>query len=51
MATDTRERSEEVPWQQEVLDSIWLLALAAILYWALVYIVWGIVDILSVPLG
>jgi len=51
MATNTGEESAEVPWPQQLLDSIWLLALAAILYWVLAYVVWGIVDILSVPMG
>lgn len=51
MATDATEQSEDVPWPQQVLDSIWLLALAAILYWVLAYVVWGIIDILAVPMG
>lgn len=38
-------------WPQRVLDSIWVLALAAILYWMLSYVVWGIVDVLTVPGG
>lgn len=40
---------EEVPWPQHLLDSIWLLAGAAVLFWALSYVVWGMVDLLSVP--
>ncbi|MEF8802251.1 MAG: hypothetical protein V5A38_06600 [Halolamina sp.] len=51
MAADTNASTEENPWPQQLLDRIWLLALAAILYWVLSYIVWGIVDILTVPLG
>jgi len=51
MATDATEQAEDVPWPQQILDSIWLLALAAILYWVLAYVVWGIVDILAVPMG
>lgn len=47
MSTDT----ETPPWPQQLLDSIWLLALAAIIYWMLTYVVWGIVDVLTVPLG
>jgi hypothetical protein len=51
MATGSGEESPDVPWPQQLLDSIWLLALAAILYWILAYVVWGVVDILSVPMG
>lgn len=42
---------EEVPWQQQLYDSIWLLAGAAILYWVLSYVVWGLVDLMAVPSG
>jgi len=48
MGTDT---TESLPWQQQLLDSVWLLALAAIVYWVLAYVVWGVVDVLTVPLG
>lgn len=51
MATETDSQSEDVPWPQRLLDSIWLLALAAILYWVLSYIVWGLIDIFGVPMG
>ncbi len=43
--------SETPPWPQQLLDSIWLLALAAIIYWMLAYVVWGVVDVLTVPMG
>lgn len=39
------------PWPQQLLDSEWLLALAAILYFLLSYVVWGVIDIFSVPAG
>lgn len=51
MVEESSERGESPPWQQQLLDSIWLLALAAIVYWMLSYVVWGVVDILTVPLG
>lgn len=41
----------EVPWPQQLLDSEWLLALAAVLFFTLSYIVLGLVDLLSVPSG
>ncbi|MFB6068529.1 MAG: hypothetical protein ABEJ90_01210 [Halobacterium sp.] len=51
MSAETASDATDEPWPQRVLDSIWLLALAAVLYWVLSYIVWGIVDILTVPTG
>jgi len=39
----------EAPWPQHLLDSIWLLAGAAVLFWALSYVVWGLIDLLSIP--
>lgn len=46
-----RETSDDVPWQQQLYDSIWLLAGAAVLFWVLSYVVWGLVDLLSIPAG
>ena len=34
---------------QRLYDRIWLLALAAVLFWAVSYLLWGILDIVSVP--
>jgi hypothetical protein len=42
---------DEVPLLQRVYDRIWLLALAALLFWALTYVVWGLMDVFSVPAG
>lgn len=42
---------EARPWQQELYDSIWLLAGAAIVFFVLSYVVWGLVDLLTVPMG
>jgi hypothetical protein len=39
------------PFAQRLYDRIWLLALAALLFWALAYVLWGFVDIFSVPAG
>ena len=51
MAPDEeREAGEQTePWQQNLLDSIWLLAGAALLFWALSYVVWGMIDLLTIP--
>ena len=39
----------EAPLLQRLYDRIWLLALAALVFWALSYVVWGLFDVLSVP--
>lgn len=51
MATDTPESQDQAPWPQQLLDSEWLLALAAVLFFTLSYIVLGLVDLLTVPPG
>jgi hypothetical protein len=42
---------DEKPLLQRLYDRIWLLALAALLFWTLTYVVWGLLDIFSVPAG
>lgn len=42
---------ESRPWQVQLYDSIWLIAGLAILFFVLSYVVWGLVDILTVPTG
>ena len=39
------------PVLKRLYDRIWLLALAALLWWALSYVLWGVFDIFSVPVG
>ncbi|WP_458210470.1 hypothetical protein [Haladaptatus sp. NG-SE-30] len=41
----------ETPLVQRLYDRIWWLALAALLFWALSYAVWGMADIFSIPPG
>jgi len=41
--------STDVPLMQQLYNRIWLLALAAIVFFAVVYVGWGLLDILSVP--
>lgn len=45
MAGDT----SDPPVLQRLYDKIWLLALAAVLFWALSYVIWGFMDVFSVP--
>lgn len=42
---------DEGPLLQRIYDRIWLLGIAALLFWALTYVVWGLLDIFSVPAG
>ena len=52
MASEHGEQSAmEAPWPQQLLDSPWLLAGAALLFFTLSYIVWGLIDILTVAQG
>lgn len=37
-----------VPWPQRLYDSIWVLAGAALLFFILSYVVWGMVDLLMI---
>lgn len=39
------------PLLKRLYDRIWLLALAALLFWTLTYVVWGLIDVFSVPPG
>lgn len=39
------------PLLQRLYDRIWLIALIAILVWATSYVLWGYVDIVTVPGG
>ena len=41
----------EAPWPQQFLDSVWLLAGLAVVFFTLSYVVWGLVDLMSVPPG
>ncbi|WP_187347736.1 hypothetical protein [Haloplanus rubicundus] len=47
---ESSERAAE-PWPQQLLESPWLLAGAALLYFTLSYIVWGLIDLMSVKPG
>lgn len=51
MAGETDGSGASAPWQQQLLDSEWILALAAVLFFTLSYIVLGLVDLLAVPPG
>jgi hypothetical protein len=41
--------TDEIPVMQRIYNRIWLLALAALVFFFLVYIGWGLLDLLSLP--
>ena len=43
------EQTEEIPIMQQLYNRIWLLATLAMVFFIVVYVGWGLVDILSVP--
>lgn len=43
--------ASDPPLMQRVYDRIWILAAAALLFWFLAYIGWGLLDLVSVPAG
>lgn len=47
----TSSSSEDVPVIQNIFDSIWLLAGLAIVFFVMSYIVWGMIDLLTIPMG
>ena len=48
MSTPT---TDDPPFMQRLYDRIWLLAAAALAFFFVVYVVWGVVDIFTVPVG
>jgi len=50
-AANTESDGVDKPWPQQLLESPWLLAGAALLFFTLSYIVWGLIDLMSVAPG
>ena len=42
---------EEVPWMQKLLDNHFLLLFIGVMVPMVVYVLWGVIDILTVPIG
>ncbi|WP_254863015.1 hypothetical protein [Halovivax gelatinilyticus] len=40
---------DEPPFMQRLYDNVWLLALLALLFFAVSYVGWGLLDIYTVP--
>lgn len=43
--------NEPVPWMQQLLDNPFLLLFLGVLVPMLLYTLWGVIDILTVPLA
>lgn len=43
--------NEPVPWMQQLLDNPFILLFLGVLIPMLLYNVWGVIDILTVPLA
>lgn len=43
--------TDDPPLMQRLYNRIWLLAGTALLFFFVTYVVWGLVDIVSVPTG
>jgi hypothetical protein len=50
-AQDTGTSDEPVPWMQQLLDNPFLLLFIGVLVPMVVYTLWGVIDILTVPLA
>lgn len=42
-------QADEIPMMQRLYNRIWLLALAAMVFFLITYVGWGLIDVLSVP--
>lgn len=42
---------DEIPFLQRLYNRIWLLALLALVFFAVSYVAWGIIDIFAAPPG
>lgn len=43
--------TEDTPVMQRLYDRIWLLAALAMAFYAVAYVGWGVLDVLSLPPG
>ena len=41
--------TSDTPLMQQLYNRIWLLAIAAMVFFIVVYVGWGLLDIISVP--
>ena len=48
---DLNDPNEPIPWMQQLLDSPFILLFLGVLIPMLVYNLWGVVEIMMLPLG
>ena len=46
---DRDQTDERLPWQQKVLDNLWLLLALSILVPGLMYLLWGLWELAHLP--
>ena len=49
--SDMTKNDEKVPMMQQLLDNPFLLLFLGVLIPMIVYVLWGVIDILTVPLA
>ena len=49
--SDTRDTLEKIPMMQKLLDNPFLLLFLGVLIPMVVYTLWGVIDILTIPLA
>ncbi len=50
-APHSDDESEPIPWMQQLLDNPFLLLFLGVMVPMLVYTVWGVVEILTLPIA
>ncbi len=50
-ANESSEDNEPVPWMQRLLDNPFILLFLGVMIPMVVYTLWGVIDILTVPLA
>ena len=51
MTHDDDDDNGPVPWMQQLLDNPFLLLFLGVLIPMVVYTLWGVIDILTIPVG
>ncbi len=51
MSQPEDDTNEPIPWMQQLLDNPFLLLFIGVLVPMVVYTLWGVIDILTIPLA
>lgn len=43
--------SEPIPLMQQILDNQWILLILGIVFPTVLYQLWGVIEVISVPMG